>query len=914
MAGDEGCGGQLMARARSAAEAGAERNALHEYATKRSFTATPEPAPHEVGERTGPLLFVVQQHDARNMHFDLRLELDGVLKSWAVPKGVPVQSGEPHLAVPTEDHPLAYGSFEGVIPQGQYGAGRVIVWDCGLYSPDEGQEYAFHDREAAQQRVRAELAAGKLSVCVLGEKLKGSYALVRTKDKSWLLLKHRDARPLRSSWGEDIGRSVLTPYAVANAANVIAPERLTFDKLIPNGPAETLPAKLSPMLANLEEAPFAHRDWMFEPKLDGYRILAHVGLDGVRLRTRNGIDVTAAFPRLVDDLRSQLALPMLLDGEIIVLRDGRPSFDALQNRVQLKAASDIDAADRNTPSVFFCFDLLHVLGINLRNAPYAHRRRYLGQCLSPTPRIQTVHAEADGEALYQAALAAGFEGMMAKRRSSLYHPGRRSDDWLKIKHARSAEFIVGGYTEGKGARRDSFGAMMLGVWEDGALRPVGNVGSGFDDKALGSLTQLLAARRIAKMPFATPPEADGKTYWTKPDLVAEVQFAGWTDAGNLRAPVFQRVRNDVDPTTVTRAHARERSAGPVAKSPSAATGDAAVIEAVQHQLSGSGASLTLAVNANTIKLTHLDKVLWPAHGGVKPYTKRNLLQYLATVAPFMLRHLAQRPLTVIRMPDGINGESFFQKHFDGSALPAFVRVIELLSEEGTSRRYVLCNNVETLLWLGQMGVLEFHVPHASVPQDAPAKIDENDVFDRPDYVVFDLDPYIYSGKEAKGAEPEFNSPAFAKAREVAFNLREILTAMSLQAFVKTTGKTGLHVFVPIERTITTDQAREVCRLVGEHLRRKHPKDITMEWAVEKRTGKIFFDHNMNGRGRTLNAAYSPRRIPGAWVATPVTWEELGETEPGLYSLSTLAERLRDNGDPWQGILQARHDLTRMFTR
>jgi bifunctional non-homologous end joining protein LigD len=904
-----------MPRTPSAAAAAA-RVSLDEYVAKRSFNATPEPAPHDVAERTGPLLFVVQQHAARAAHFDFRLELDGVLKSWAVPKGLLIQPGERHLAVPTEDHPLAYGSFEGVIPQGQYGAGTVIVWDCGLYSPDEDQEYAFHDREAAQQRVREELAAGKLSVCLLGEKLKGSYALVRTKDTSWLLLKHRDVRPIRSSWGDDITRSVLTPYAVANAANVTPKDRLPFDKLIPNGPAEPLPAKLTPMLANVAEAPFSHPDWLFEPKLDGYRILAHVGLDGVKLRTRNGIDLTAAFLRIVDDLKAQLALPLLLDGEIVVLRDGRPSFDALQARVQLRAPSDIEAAERSTPSVFFCVDLLHVLGLDVRNATYADRRRYLGQCLVTSPRMQFVHAEADGEALYRAALAAGFEGMMAKRRSSLYHPGRRSDDWLKIKHVRSAEFVVGGYTEGNGARRDQFGALILGVWNDGVLQPVANVGSGFDDKALASVSSLLAARRTPKLPFATTPEADGKAVWTRPELVAEVQFAGWTDSLHLRAPVFLRLRSDVDPATVTLARARERSAGQAAGAGEggAANSGSSGADAILQQLSGTGASLTLAVNSNTIKLTHLDKVLWPGQGREKGYTKRHLLQYLATVAPFMLRHLADRPLTVIRMPDGINGEMIFQKHWDGNALPPFVRTIELTSEEGTSRKYILCNNIETLLYLGQMGTLEFHVPHASVPQGAPAKIDENEVFARPDYVVFDLDPYIYSGKEAKGAEPEFNSKAFAKAREVAFNLRAILHAMALQAFVKTTGKTGLHIFVPIERTISTDQARDVCRLVGQHLLRKHPKDITMEWAVEKRTGKIFFDHNMNGRGRTLNAAFSPRRIPGAWVATPVTWDELADVEPGRFTLSTMPDRLRDTGDPWQGILQARHDLTRVFER
>jgi bifunctional non-homologous end joining protein LigD len=906
-----------MARARAATAA--PGNPLDEYVTKRTFTATPEPAPHAVPDRAGPLLFVIQQHAARQMHFDFRLELDGVLKSWAVPKGLVLQPGDsPHLAVPTEDHPLAYGSFEGVIPQGQYGAGTVIVWDCGIYSPDEGGELSFHDRTAAQQRLRDELAKGKVSLCLLGEKVKGSYALVRTKDKSWLLLKHRDTRPMRSTWAGDIGLSVLTPYAVANAANVIAAERLTFDALIANGPAEATPGKLSPMLASLGDGPFTHRDWLYEPKLDGYRVLAHVDVDGVKLRTRNGIDITAAFPRIVDDLKVQPALPLVLDGEIVVLRDGRPSFDALQDRVQLKTQRDIDAADRTTPSVLFVFDLLHVLGLNVRGARYVDRRRYLGQCLVPSPRVQFVHAEADGMALYSAAVQAGFEGMMAKRRASTYHPGRRSDEWLKVKHVRSTEFVVGGYTEGNGARRDQFGALLLGVWDDGQLRPVGNVGSGFDDKALGAISALLGARRVTTMPFATRPETNrpgvqAKMFWTRPDLVAEVQFQGWTDSDNLRAPVFLRLRNDVDPASITRARAHERTAGPERAS---GNGDAGAtgVDAILQQLSATGATSTLAIGAHRIKLTHLDKPLWPAHAGAKALTKRDLLRYLAQVAPAMLRHLTDRPLTVIRMPDGIDGEMFFQKHWDGNVVPPFARVIELVDEEGAGRKYVLCNNIETLLWLGQMGVLEFHVPHASVPAGAAARIDENDVFDRPDYVVFDLDPYIYSGKEAKGAEPEFNPKAFAKAREVAFHLREILSAMSLQAFVKTTGKTGLHIFVPIERSISADQAREVCRLVGQHLLRKHPKDITMEWQVEKRTGKIFFDHNMNGRGRTLNAAYSPRRIPGAWVATPLTWDELADAEPGRFNLLTLPARLGHNGDPWQGILQARHDLTRVFAR
>jgi bifunctional non-homologous end joining protein LigD len=886
-------------------------DALADYATKRSFEATPEPGPLPVAGRTGPLLFVVQQHAARKLHFDFRLELDGVLKSWAVPKGLEIQPGEPHLAVPTEDHPLAYGSFEGVIPQGQYGAGTVIVWDCGLYSPDEGAQYAFDDRESAQQRVRAELAAGKLSIFLLGAKLKGSYALVRTKDKSWLLLKHRDRQPLRPAGAAEAGRSVLTPYAVANVSNLVAAERLTFERLIPNGPAEPLPGKLAPMLAASAEAPFSHRDWMFEPKLDGYRVLAYVTADGTRLRSRNGLDLSATFPGIVEDLGRQLVRPMILDGELVAFRDGRPSFGALQDRAQCKAPAEVAAAERAAPCVFFCFDLLHALGINVRHAPYTDRRRYLEQCLLPTPRIQLVHAEADGEALYRAAIGSGFEGMIGKRRASPYHPGRRSDAWLKVKHVQSAEFVIGGYTEGKGSRRDQLGAVVLGAWDGDRLTPVGNVGSGIDGTAMAALLKALAPRRTDAMPFSSTPEALSRMFWTRPELVAEVQFAGWTDDGLLRAPVFLRLRNDVDPKSI-------RAQSPAGGGAAAAGGQpGAAVESVLQQLAGKAAGLTLTIGGQRLKLTHLDKVLWPQDGASGALTKRDLLQYLAVASPFMLRHLENRPLTVIRMPDGIHGETFFQKNWDRATLPPFVRTLEIVDDEGDIKTSLLCNNVETLLWLGQLGALELHVPHASV-RDADLaggevpRLSEHEVFDHPDYVVFDLDPYIYSGAEGKGEEPEYNPRAFAKAREVAFHLRELLAAMSLQAFVKTTGKTGLHIFVPIERTITADQAREVCRLVGVHLLKQHPKDITMDWAVEKRTGRIFFDHNMNGRGRTLNAAYSPRRVAGACVATPLTWDELGRVGPDAFRLSTMADRLRDNGDPWQGILSARHDLTRVF--
>lgn len=886
---------------------------LDEYAAKRSFGATPEPAPAPVDARTGPLLFVVQQHAARQLHFDLRLELDGVFLSWAVPKGLLLQPGEKHLAVPTEDHPLAYGPFEGVIPKGQYGAGSVIVWDCGLYSPDTDARYAFDDREQAQARVRTELAAGKLSFFLLGAKLKGSYALVRMKDNTWLVLKHRDRWTPRASNDTELERSVLSARTLGAIATSAPAERVTpLERLVASGPPEPVPTRLQPMLAGEAGKPFTDAAWSFEPKLDGYRIIAYVDGDRVQLRSRGGIDLTASFPGIVADLGLQLARPLVLDGEIVAFADGRPSFGALQNRARLSAAVDIEAAERATPCVFYCFDIMHALGMSLRKAAYDDRRRYLRQCLLITPRVQLVHAESDGNALYEAAIAAGFEGMLAKRRAASYHAGRRSDDWLKVKSTQTADFVIGGFTAGKNSRRQHFGALVLGTWNaagDKPLKPVGNVGSGFDARALDSLSAQLRARKTATIPFDPPPEAETPIEWVRPELVAEVQFAGWTDAGLLRAPVFLRLRDDVDAASAT--------PRPSASGESQVVRADDEVESVLRQLAGSSASLTLTVGADRIRLTHLDKVLWPAHADNAAVTKRDLLRYLAQAAPCMLTHVRNRPLTVVRMPDGIHGESFFQKHWDGTTLPPFTATVSFEHEHddgSSSKPYLLCNNIATLLWLGQMGALEYHVIHASVPAIAngtTATI-SRDTIDRPDYIAFDLDPYLYAGSEAKGEEPAYNPAAFDKAREVAFHLREVLAAMSLQAFVKTTGKTGLHIFVPIEPTITTEQAREVSRLVGQHLLRKYPKDITMDWSVDKRTGKIFVDHNMNGRGRTLGAAYSPRRIAGAWVSMPLSWDELAAAQPGDFRVPTAFERLRAVGDRWAAFPAARHNLTRVL--
>jgi bifunctional non-homologous end joining protein LigD len=893
------------------------KNPLGEYAAKRAFEVTPEPAPSVEPAPAGPLLFVIQRHSARRLHYDLRLECDGVLKSWAVPKGPSLDPSEKRLAVQTEDHPYDYGSFEGVIPAGQYGAGEVIVWDCGVYSPDEGGTW-FHDRAEAERRVREGLDKGKLGFLVRGEKLKGSFALVRTKEaKQWLLIKHKD----RFVATDDVtarSRSVLSGLEVEDL-KVVPAHRMPAARLVPSGKTGPMPAKLAPMLAQPADAPFRRAGWMWEPKLDGYRVLAFIDGDRVKLRSRRGLDLSADFPRLAAELAQQAAGTMVLDGEIVAFdAAGKPSFAALQARAQLKTERERAAADRETPVAFFAFDLLHFAGIDLTAAPYRDRRRYLAQCLLPSPHVQLVHAAEDGLELNAAAIATGFEGVIGKREDSRYEPGRRSGAWIKVKPVQGGDFVVGGFTRGKGSRA-ALGALLVGYWDRGKLRYASHVGSGFDERSLAAVKARLEPLAVEACPFVETPELNGPTTWVAPRTVAEVAYQGWTADDHLRAPVFLRLRDDIDAKKVRRAPSRAAAVKPATpRDP---------LEEIVAQLDRAKGDFPLVVGAHRIRVTNLDRVYWPENKQLRQpaVTKRDLLRYYAQVSPFMLPHLADRPLTMIRMPDGIGGQRFFQKHWT-QARPQFVESITVFSEhKDEDHEYLLCNNLPTLLWLGQSGTLELHVWHsrarpgpdaASKGTDYASSLEslEASVLNFPDYVLFDIDPYIYSGHEAPGEEPELNTAAFEKGKEVAFHLRELLAEMSLEAIVKTSGKTGLHVFVPIRRTLDFDAARHVSELVGRHLMRLHPKDITLEWSVPKRTGKIFMDYNMNVRGKTLNVAYSPRGVPGAPVSMPLTWEELATAHPLDFRIANAMQRLARTGDRWHDALERKQDLEAALNR
>jgi bifunctional non-homologous end joining protein LigD len=578
----------------------------------------------------------------------------------------------------------------------------------------------------------------------------------------------------------------------------------------------------------------------------------------------------------------------------------------------------VTAAESRVPVLYFAFDLLHLDGYDLAPAPIEDRRRLLSQLIVPAHPISLVEPiDAEGPVAYDAAVSLGFEGLVAKRRGSAYQPGRRSASWLKIKNRLSDEFVIGGFTHGEGGRSGTFGGLLLGTpRDDGRLDFRGRVGSGFDDATLKRIRSMLDGLATGPSLFAGDvPDAD-RTVFVRPELVAEVEFAEVTTAGILRAPVFHGLRSD---KSVADLHLVGKDEPPVA---SQSAGNDVV--AVLDQLDSKKQKLELQVGEHSLGVTNLDKELWPPFGGRPGYTKRDYLGYLATVSPVLLPHLCERPLTLTRFPDGIHGNSFYQRHWQEKDLPPFVEFITMFSETNEGDRpFLLCNNLPTLLWLGQLADLELHASLARVSPgpDAPdletgfsgdkATV-ESSVLNYPDYVLFDLDPYIYAGTERKGDEPQFNRAAFDAASDVALLLREVLAGLRLSAFVKTSGATGIHIYVPIVRNLQYGDVRALATTVAQEVLSRDPRHVTLEWATDRRTGKIFIDANQNARIKSLACQYSPRAKPGAPVSMPLRWDELGKRYPDEFTIETASARIAEVGDLWAGILEAKLDLAALL--
>jgi len=906
---------------------------LAEYRRKRDFKRTGEPSPEKKAGK-GPLTFVIQKHRARALHYDFRLELDGVLKSWSVPKGPSLDPADKRLAVMVEDHPLDYASFEGTIPKGEYGAGEVIVWDSGTYSPDEGGLLLFNDRAAAEMNMRQGLKDGKLSITLRGSKLKGSWTLVKIqkRERDWLLIKHRDEH---ARAGEDILKeekstaSGLTIEDIKKKSADDPPESAPSDlKAIPGARRAPFPATITPMLASLTGGPFSRPDWIYEPKLDGFRIITLIQGGKATLLSRNGNNVTAKYSILVPELNRQPVAELVLDGEIIALDEkGKQCFQCLQN--YLKSVGRKDGAEAGGfPLVYYVFDILYLDGYDLRGAALRYRKELLKKVLAPGDRVRLIeYFENDGETVYKAAVKNGLEGVVAKQFDSIYQSGKRSPDWLKVKATLSDEFVIGGYSvAAEGARKTTFSSLLLGYYDKSRkLVFTGHVGTGFDEKLLGDMKKRLDALKSTTNPFVEAPPLNGATTWVKPELVAEVKFSEWTRDGRLRAPVFVRLRDDKLPQevqrteTVTVANSPPKKSGAKGRVKAAAAADVpptaaddpppAAGDKVLAQLKNPENDFTIEVEGQKIKLSNVDKTLWPGQGRLPGFTKRDLLEYLVRLAPYLLAHLKDRPLTLSRYPDGLDGEHFWQKHW-GHPLPDFIRRIDIKEEKGTKSEYLICENLPALIWLAQVANLEFHswFSRANASPDMPKGKSTDYYLDYPDFLIFDLDPYIYSGKERRGDEPELNRVGFDRAGEIALLLKEILDGLGLNSYIKTSGKTGLHVHVPIKRNFNYASVRATAKTIGQYLVRKHPGDVTTEWAQEKRRGKIFVDYAQNVRGKTLASAYSPRPAPGAPVSTPLRWTELGKVYPTDFNLKTMPERLKKIGDLWADILAAKKDL------
>lgn len=914
---------------------------LLNYQQKRDFTQTPEPA-SGAAPGSGDLTFVVQQHAATRLHWDFRLEVNGVLVSWAIPKGPSLNPKDKRVAAHVEDHPYDYGSFEGVIPKGNYGAGQVIVWDNGTYTPDEKGVYSWGDKAEGSRRILGDMENGKISFTLRGKKLHGSWTLVQIKSdpKSWLLIKHRDEfASTRDILEED--RSVISGLTLQDLKEGRMP-RLAPDlggaphPLAKQAPFPD-PKTLRPMSATAVAQPFTRPGWIFEPKLDGVRVLAFMREGRVELRSRRGNVMSAQYPEVVAALEAQPVRDAVLDGEIVAVGDdGAPSFQTLQGRINLSRPSEVAAAAAEVPAYLYLFDVLYLDGWDVRACPLSERKAMLRRAVVPGVHLKVVEHETDGMMLFEAARNVGFEGVVAKREQSTYEPGLRTQSWLKVKGVNEQEFVVGGFTEGEGSRAKTFGGLLLGYWEgeDAERRLVfaGSVGSGLTDRMLDSIYRQLKELQVDAPLFENPPTVMGgrwaggkaaKCYWVTPELVVQVKYLQWTDDGHLRAPVFVGLRDDIDPDLVR----RERpvaSVVDIVQDEAAKTGSdvKAISLSVVEQLDDTArADFTLDVDGVPIKLTNLDKEFWPATNDHPARTKRELVRYYARIAPVALPHLRDRPLTLTRYPNGIHGKSFYQKHW-GSPFPTEFRVERAQvysSHNDANGEYILVNNIQTLIWLGQLADLELHASMARVDPEPDAHglplvfsgdeaTLEASVLNYPDYMVFDLDPYIYAGTEATGDEPAFNKRGFEKTREVAFRLKEILEQLRLSSFVKTTGKTGLHVYVPVLRQYTYDEIRSASGTIGQFMVQQYPDDVTMEWQTQKRTGKIFFDHNQNTRGKTLAAQYSVRPSAGANVSAPVTWEELARISPTEFDIDSVPDRVARVGDLWSELLLSKQDL------
>ena len=833
---------------------------LDEYVRKRSFDKTPEPAPQPAKAAPGNF-FCVQRHDATRLHYDFRLEIDGTLKSWAVPKGPNLQPLSKQLAMHVEDHPLDYGNFEGNIPKGEYGGGSVMLWDRGTFE-------LVGDSSGEDQIKR-----GDLKFRLAGEKLSGEFALIlmrgRGKGNEWLIIKKKDdfAQP---DWNiEDYAYSVLSGRTQQEIADKLPAkkksEKANTKVAVTGAVAAPMPKSIEPMLASLVDHPPAGDDWVYEVKWDGVRALCFIEAGKLSIQSRTGKRCEAQYPEisvLPNYVRADTAV---LDGEIAVLdENGRSSFSLIQPRIGVGDPNSVAHLARSTPATLFLFDLLYLDGFDLRGAPLEERRRLLEAIVRPVDHIRiSGQFETDGNVMLQAARERGLEGILAKRRGSKYE-GRRSHSWLKLKVTSQQEFVIVGFTQGE---RSYFGALVLGLYENGKLVHAGQVGTGFNDKSLKDLHGRLEPLIIAKSPLDGKAKVPRKVTWVKPELVAQIKYLEFTPDGLLRAPVFVGLRLDKDPRECVREQIEEVTQAVRASAPKA-KGDLIAKASPNEML--------VEIDGRSLKFTNLHKIFYPA----EKITKGDLINYYDSVAHLILPHLRDRPLSLKRYPNGIDESFFFQKHAENK-FADWVRIEPIYSgERKADIEWVICNDRSTLLYLTNLACIDQNPWMSRVGS-----------LEHPDFALIDLDP-------TEGCP-------YHRIVEAAKIVRSKLELLGLQGYPKTTGGDGMHIYVPLEPVYTYEQVRTFAELLSVLVIQEDPDLFTTPRAVSKRKKeRVYFDYLQIASSKTISAPYVVRAYAGAPVATPLDWKEVKKgLLPSHFTLRNAPKRFEKVGDLFAPVLE-----------
>lgn len=836
---------------------------LKKYTEKRSIK-TPEPKAKIYHRKEAALQFVVQKHDASHLHYDFRLEVDGVLKSWAVPKGPSMDPKVKRLAMMVEDHPFDYRTFEGVIPQG-YGAGTVMVWDYGTYHTVE------EDPSQTEKLMRQGLKEGHFHFILDGEKLKGEFILVRMnrgKENEWLLMKKKDD----FSTSDDVlelDRSAISGKTIEEIAQkngfqpkaIKKPKTSTKPKAVTPQNASKMPHSVKPMLATLTDKPFDDSDWIFEIKLDGFRALAEVNGTHVELYSRNQISFASRFPRIMEGLK-QLRINAVLDGEIVGLDNkGVSHFQMLQN------------IEENAPNTYYyVFDILYLDGKDLRNLSLIERKAILKSLLRRSSSIRYLdHIESTGKEFYALCEQKGLEGIIAKKKNSQYHPGERSKEWLKIKIQMRQEVIICGYTEPKKSRKN-FGALVVGVHEGKGLQYVAHVGGGFDSQQLKDIKQMLDKDVVAKSPFKNPPKTNTPVTWVKPKHICEVEFKEWTNEGIMRQPIFIGLRSDKPAARITKEKKvplKEIKLEKRTKNEFSEEKKVPIKEIKRTQSTMKKSSKGLLDKYNFI--THPEKLFWESEG----ITKGDVLQYYESVSKYILPYLKDRPEVLKRYPNGISHSSFYQKNLVSH--PDWIQTVPIVHQDRTVE-YLIISDVQSLLYAANLGCIEIHTWFSRYQK-----------MDYPDFMIFDLDP------EGIG---------FDSVIETALILHELLDKLKVPNFCKTSGATGLHIGVPLGALYTFEQAKNLALVIANLTHQKLPKITSLERSPKDRQKKVYIDCLQNNFGQSLAVPFSLRAKAGAPVSMSLEWSEVKRgIRPEDYNILNALEHIKSKKDPFSAVLK-----------